>query len=151
MEWTLTFDASVPVPSVPPFTRGFLLDANGDNLAHTTFIYGRNGDEALIGDWDGDGFDTVGVRRGNVYFLSNDHKGALHVYDFGRVSDTPVVGDGDGNGTDTVSVKRGSVFYVNNSNTDPIAYELTIMGASSDVPAADDFSGDGTDEFGVYR
>ncbi|MCC8080505.1 MAG: hypothetical protein LIO80_00570, partial [Lachnospiraceae bacterium] len=34
--------------------------------------YGRATDEVLIGDWDGDGIDTVCVRRGNTCYFSND-------------------------------------------------------------------------------
>jgi hypothetical protein len=30
-----------------------------------SFIYGNPGDTVLVGDWNGDGTDTLAVRRGN--------------------------------------------------------------------------------------
>jgi hypothetical protein len=70
--------------------------------------YGRAGDEVFVGDWNGDGRDTLAVRRGKTYFIANTLAGgpADTVLDYGRAGDTTVVGDWDGNGTDTLGVHR---------------------------------------------
>ncbi|MCD8109540.1 MAG: hypothetical protein LUE14_05510, partial [Clostridiales bacterium] len=38
--------------------------SSGD--ADLVITYGRSADEVVVGDWDGDGIDTLAVRRGNV-------------------------------------------------------------------------------------
>src|SRR5690606_8499939 len=44
-----------------------------NDLRRTThvFTYGRPGDEVLVGDWDGDGVDTLAVRRGTSVHIAN--------------------------------------------------------------------------------
>ena len=74
----------------------------------TDNTYGRVADEVLVGDWDGDGRDTLGVRRGNSYYLKNTTTSGVAdiVMNYGRATDRVVVGDWDGNGTDTLGVYR---------------------------------------------
>ena len=62
----------------------------------------------IIGDWDGDGVDTLAVRRGNTYFFTNGTNGgqADDVITYGRVDDVILVGDWDGDGVDTLAVRR---------------------------------------------
>ena len=36
----------------------------------------------LVGDWDGDGTDTLAVRRGNRYFVKNSIGTGVADYDF---------------------------------------------------------------------
>src|SRR6476659_6733585 len=76
------------------------------------------GDVPLVGDWDGNGTATIGVRRGNVFHLRNSNTtGAADLaLAFGDAGDLPVVGDWDGNGTTTVGVWRNGAFYLRNSN-----------------------------------
>ncbi|TVP75143.1 MAG: hypothetical protein EA340_00400, partial [Nitriliruptor sp.] len=47
----------------------FLRFEHAGGSADASFWYGRSGDEPVAGDWDGDGQATVGVRRGNRFFL----------------------------------------------------------------------------------
>jgi hypothetical protein len=49
-----------------------------------THAYGRATDEVLVGDWDGDGVDTLAMRRGNRYYLKNDFLGGSAVVSYGR-------------------------------------------------------------------
>ena len=39
----------------------YTADAQGNTVM--SVAYGKPGDQLLIGDWDGDGIDTPGVRR----------------------------------------------------------------------------------------
>ena len=69
----------------------------------------------LVGDWDGDGVRSYGVRVGSrVVFYSENSVLAAPVVSLslGRVSDRVFVGDWDGDGRDTLALVRGrSVFY----------------------------------------
>ena len=68
-----------------------------------------------MGDWDGDGVRSYGVRVGSrVVFYSENSVLAAPVasLSLGRVSDRVFVGDWDGDGRDTLALVRGrSVFY----------------------------------------
>gem|GEM_PF-5459988 len=152
-EWTFTFDTTVPVPPVPPFTRGFLLDANGDGLADVASTFGRSGDEPLVGDWDGDGRDTIGVRRGAEFFLKNSlGQGPADVnFIYGRASDGVLVGDWNGDGTDTIAVVRGNKVFARNSLSAGLADVEFTFGRVGDTYLAGDWNGDGRDTVGVRR
>jgi hypothetical protein len=43
--------------------------------ANTRFSYGDRSDQAYVGDWDGNGTDTVLVRRGNTFYARNSNAG----------------------------------------------------------------------------
>jgi lipoprotein-anchoring transpeptidase ErfK/SrfK len=100
------------------------LGQNGGGLgaAESSHRFGNPSDVPFVGDFDGDGIDTVGLHRpstGNV-FLSNSHQaGAAAVqFVFGDPGDKMIAGDWDSNGLDTIAVYRPSngLFYVKNSN-----------------------------------
>jgi hypothetical protein len=42
------------------------------------FNRGEGDDVPLVGDWDGDGFDTVGLYRNGAWLLTDQHIDALH-------------------------------------------------------------------------
>ena len=71
--------------------------------------FGMPGDRDLVGDWDGDGVDTLGVRRGREFVVTNqpDGSGPYTTVAYGLDTDTPLVGDWDGNGTDTIGDPAG--------------------------------------------
>ncbi|WP_176554756.1 hypothetical protein, partial [Georgenia sp. 311] len=76
--------------------------------AHTLVPYGRATDAVLAGDWDGNGTDTLAVRRGSEYHIKNSMTAGVadRVVVYGRAGDSVTVGDWDGNGTDTLGVHR---------------------------------------------
>ena len=41
------------------------------------FRWGSAGDVPVVGDWDGDGFDTVGLYRNGAWLLTDEHVDAL--------------------------------------------------------------------------
>jgi len=58
----------------------------------------------MVGDWDGNGTDTVGIYNNNQFYLSNDNATVASHFYFGPGSPwTLMIGDWDGNGTDTVA------------------------------------------------
>ncbi|MCC8082395.1 MAG: DUF2075 domain-containing protein [Lachnospiraceae bacterium] len=101
-------------------------------LAELTKVsYGRSADEVLVGDWDGDGIDTLAVRRdGNIYYFSNsinNPNAEVTRVSYGRAADLVLVGDWDGDGIDTLAVRRnGNIYYFSNSISNPDA-DVTVV------------------------
>ena len=77
------------------------------------------GDVPVVGDWDGNGSATIGVKRANTFFLRNSNSSGVSdvALAYGDPGDLGLSGDWDGNGTDTVGVSRQGAFYLRNSNT----------------------------------
>ncbi|MGC5629389.1 SpaA isopeptide-forming pilin-related protein [Georgenia sp. Z1344] len=140
-----------PVPPTPG--RGFYLNDGWDIWADHEFSFGRPGDEVLVGDWDGDGSDTLAVRRGNAYFLSNSLYGGNADIEltFGRSGDTVLVGDWNGDGVDTFAVRRGNSYFLTNRHTGGDAETELDYGRANDQVLVGDYDGDGTDTFAVRR
>jgi N-acetylmuramoyl-L-alanine amidase len=109
-------------------------------------------DQRIVGDWDGDGVDTVGNFENGAWGLRNSHtRGAPDVSVlYGAPGYRPVVGDWDGNGTDTIGVYVGDTWYLRNSNT-PGPPDLVIRyGWTGVTPVVGDWDGNGTDTIGIY-
>jgi hypothetical protein len=105
------------------------LGRNGEGLgaADFDFFFGNPGDTPFIGDFDGDGIDTIGLYRestGFVYFTNTLATGSADLsFFFGNPGDQILAGDWDGDGDDTVGVYRPSTgrVYVNLDNTNGAA------------------------------
>jgi hypothetical protein len=133
--------------------RGFYLADDWDSTADHEFSFGRVGDEILAGDWDGDGRDTLAVRRGNAFFLTNSTTGgyADATLTFGRAGDDVLVGDWDGDGNDSLAVHRGRSVYLRPDLDPGSAVDVVNFGRESDSLLAGDWDGDGVDSFAVRR
>ena len=112
----------------------------------------------MVGDWDGDGYDEVGVHRGSMWYLDMDGNGRWNLpgdqyFRFGIVGDEPLVGDWDGDGADEVGVHRGSAWYLDTdcSHSWTAGDQYFRFGIPGDDPLVGDWDGDGTDEIGVHR
>ncbi len=163
--WYFDIDASnLDVPPPPDADTVAVQDPRTgiwtlrDRLGSTTsFYFGNPKDIPFIGDWDGDGVQTVGLYRestGYLFLRNSNTQGIadIEIY-FGDPGDLPIAGDWDGNGTDTVGVYRRSegMFYLRNSNTQGVGDVAISFGDPGDVPLAGDWNGDGIDTIGVYR
>src|SRR5438067_2190393 len=67
-----------PPKPPPPKThlvtaQWFLRSSSTSGAADIAFPYGAPGDLPIVGDWDGDGVDTVGVVRGSLFLLRNSN------------------------------------------------------------------------------
>jgi len=166
--WSHTFDArphpATPVPvkptptkpapaPVPELTHGFFLNDAWTAKANHMFQYGRPTDDVLLGDWNGDGVDTIMVRRGNQYFVNNKLGGgqAEHVFTYGRSGDTVLVGDWDGDGVDTLAVRRGNAYHVKNDTKSGVADKVIAYGRANDTVLVGDWDGNGSDTLAVRR
>jgi hypothetical protein len=133
--------------------RGFYLADDWDSTADHEFSFGRVGDEILAGDWDGDGRDTLAVRRGNAFFLTNSTTGgyADATLTFGRAGDDVLVGDWDGDGNDSLAVHRGRSVYLRPDLDPGSAVDVVNFGRESDSLLAGDWDGDGVDTLAARR
>jgi len=136
-------------------------------VADFNFFFGDPGDEVFIGDWNGDGVDTLGVNRGGHMFLTDTNgSGGAPVptaYDFffGVDGDRAFGGDADGDGDDGVFLYRGSgpgagfVYFTNETPVGPGGVASTadffFFGIASDQFASGDWNGDGVDTSGIFR
>ncbi|MDD9205361.1 hypothetical protein PU560_02630, partial [Georgenia sp. 10Sc9-8] len=122
----------------------YFLSDSFSAASNVDFRYGRAGDQVYVGDWDGDGEDTLAIRRGAEFHLTNSLEGgsADRVVTYGRASDTVLVGDWNGNGTDTFAVRRGNEYHVKNSLTGGSADRAFRYGRSPDTVLVGDWDGD---------
>ena len=99
----------------------------------------------LAGDWNGDGFDTIGVFRpsNGVVFLNNTNVGGIAdiAINYGLPGDKPVVGDWNNDGIDSIGVYRGDTFYLRNSNTAGFADLVATLSEPGDLPVAGNWDG----------
>jgi uncharacterized protein YkwD len=150
--WVTVRFAKGTLPAPDPGTYA-LRNALSAGTPDARFDYGLATDRPNAGDWDGDGVDTVAVRRGATFYLRNSNSGgpSHHVFTYGRAGDTPIYGDWNGDGKDTIGVRRGNVFYLRNSNSGGPAHVAVVYGSASDAPIVGDWNGDGRDTVGVKR
>lgn len=120
----------------------------------------------VMGDWDGDGKDTVGLYRRDTgqFFLKNENReGAENLvvtFNSGLSNSVPVVGDWNNDGLDSLGVydpvarqfmlSDTEVSGTGNQTVDTIHYNI-VLGSGSVYPLAGDWDGDGKDSVGVYR
>jgi hypothetical protein len=121
--------------------------------ANIELAYGDHADEVYVGDWDGNGSDTLMVRRGNAFHARNSAtSGAADVvFSYGDRGDTVLVGDWDGNGSDTLAVRRGSTFFVKNSVSTGTADTVFVYGDPGDTVLVGDWDGQAGDTLMVRR
>jgi len=121
------------------------LGANDGGLgaAEFSYIFGNPGDKPFVGDFDGDGIDTLGLHRestGFVYFRQTHTQGNADAeFFFGDPADRLVAGDwGVVDGEDTPAIFRpsNSTFFFRYTNTQGIADETLVFGASTFLPIA---------------
>ena len=110
-------------------------DGAGLGAADYSFEFGNPGDAPFVGDFDGDGVDSVGLYRestGFVYFRNaNTTGGADLSFFFGDPGDRILAGDWDGDGDDTVAVYRPSTgrLYVSLENAAGKAHWTGTIGS----------------------
>jgi glucose/arabinose dehydrogenase len=138
---------SVYRPSEARFYIVNELGQNGGNLgfAEFSYLFGVPGDVPVVGDWNGDGVDTPGLRRpgnGFVYLRNTNTAGFADLsYFFGIGGDIPISGDWNDDGTDNVGLYRPSnrTYYLRNSHTTGVAQASFVLGEAGSTPVAGDF------------
>lgn len=120
--------------------------------------WGSPADLPVIGDWNGDGFDELGVYSGGTWFLDvNGDRAfdpATEVFGWGAPGWIPVVGDWNGDGiTDLGVVDPSTSTWFRDVNGDlafDAATEIQGWGSPGDTPVVGDWNGSGSDSIGVF-
>ncbi len=137
----------------PSEQRFYIINHLGKNngglgAADYSFLFGNPGDTPVVGDWDGDGIDEVGLYRessGFFYYRTTLTTGvAAGQFYFGNPGDRFVVGDwGISDGRDTPAVFRPypmpSTLYFRHTLTPGAADSQFSWGGPNWLPVAGDF------------
>ncbi|NEK58017.1 hypothetical protein GCU56_09045 [Geodermatophilus sabuli] len=131
----------------------YFLNDRFTGIATQVFHYGEPRDSVLLGDWNGDGVDTLAVRRGNTFHLreQNTTGPADSSFTYGDPGDAVLVGDWDGDGRDTLAVRRGNLYFVKNTLQTGFADTTFGYGDPGDVVLVGDWDGDRADSLTVRR
>ncbi len=150
-----------------PSTRQFLLDVNGDCALN----FGAGGDlgcrfigldgEPIIGDWNGDGDDDIGLYDNRLFRMDLDESCSWTpatdaVALFGLSGDTPIIGDWNADGDDDIGIYRPSnrIYLMDRDESGtwtPPGDLGCLFGLSGDTPIIGDWNSDGDDQIGAYR
>jgi hypothetical protein len=166
---TATATATVTVTATPSGARRdtigvykggqwWLRNQNSTGAPDIVTVFGNPADLPVVGDWNGDSVDTLGLYRvGEARFiLSDSNTSPITSYNFvfGIPGDSPMSGRWDiqtvGNG---VGVYRGSngLLYLKRVKTNGFSDYAMLFGNPGDVGVAGDWNNDGFDSIGVYR
>ncbi len=156
------------VEEIAPPTRGqrWLLNNRTDGSVSDLILFNTQvlpaGWTPIVGDWNGDGFDTSGFfdPLGGEFFLNNSRNGwdASSVISFTTgplaAGVIPLTGDWDNSGRDTPGFydPATQTFVLSNSTTAWVAepaFAATTVSARW-LPIAGDWNGDGVDTVGLY-
>lgn len=129
----------------PSEARFYIIDRLGSadgglGTADRDYAFGDIGDVPFAGDFNGDGIDTVGVRRpttGTVHLRNVHAPGAADLsFTFGDPGDVVVLGDWGGDGVDTVGVFRTAEarFHLRFTNTPGPGDIDFLFGESTFIP-----------------
>ncbi len=148
----------------PTTGRWSLRNANSAGAADRSFVFDPNADAPfdwpVVGDWDGDGVDTVGVwNRGRWRLRNTNSPGSADLdFSYGGSDPTrrPVVGDWNGDGVDTVGVRDHSTkeWILRNTNDAGRGDLKFTFGPAAElgrplIAVVGDWNGDGVDSIGV--
>lgn len=145
-------EAPEPEQAPPAFNGTFLLNNQADGAADIRVNFGNPEDVPVAADWNGDGYDTVGVFRNGAWYRTNQNDLVpvdAVTFNFGVPGDVPVPGDWNNDDIDTNGVFRNGVWYISNDNGG-LAHAFTF-GQPGDIPVVGDWNNDGTDTPGVFR
>ena len=131
----------------PSESAVYVVDRLGDGAgglgpADYSFVFGDPGDRPVVGDFDGDGTDTIGLHRpstGFFYYRDSNSSGVAHrSFYYGDPGDRIIAADWSGDGVDTVGLFRPSRsrFYLRFVNAAGVADVEFPWGDPDLIPVA---------------
>ena len=131
------------------------------NVAELIKKYGNSTWFPVAGDWNGDGFSTVGLYNqvsGIFYLRNSNDAGPAHIsFRYGPVNNNwlPVAGDWDGNGIHTIGLfdPVSATYHLRNSNNAGAAHISFRYGARNAgwLPLVGDWNGNSVHTIGLYQ
>lgn len=125
------------------------------------------GDIPIVGDWDGNGFDEIGVFRpkeddsnqSTFYLDLHNDTTEVRAVDFSYwPQDIPIVGDWDGDEDDDIGGYSSSnyTFYLYTINREQVPWTAEFfaeipLGDPFEYPVIGDWDRDGDDDIGIFR
>ncbi len=146
--------------------KWFLRNSHTEGSANVMVRFAGVGGHPIVGDWDGDGTDSVGTfdAQSERWRLARDGTSGtlLAERNFTTTMLTDVLvsgvsGDWNGDGQDTIGLydPATGTFFLRNSNTPGPADVMFSFGESQPrrfvVALAGDWNGDGVDTVGLFR
>jgi stage II sporulation protein D len=121
--------------------------------ARIRYAFGAPGDRAVVGDWNGDGKDSVAVVHRGVWCLRNAlSSGPCSArFSYGGPADQPVAGRWRGGRVDGIGIVRDGRWRLRLTPTGGPAQIALTWGGKGDQFVTGDWNGDGTDSQGVVR
>lgn len=137
----------------------YLRNTNTTGPADISVVYGGAAThQPIVGDWDGDGVDSIGVYDTATGLLqlrnSNSSGPPDYVFTFGNPGDAAFAGRWTGSAThDGVGVYRNSngILYLRNALSTGYSDFFMIFGNPGDTGFAGDWNGDAVASVGIYR
>jgi len=137
----------------------WVFDYNFDGVADFTTTFGQAGDTPVVGDWNGDGLDEIGVMMpsasGNVWMLDMNGNG---VFDAGDSTFTygadagaiAIAGDWDGDGTSELGFTTPDNLWHLDLNGDHVdgSGEALDTQYNRSISVVGDWTGDGISNLG---
>jgi alpha-glucosidase len=156
---------NTPVPARPDtvgvYKQGMWYLRNSNTTGGADIIAAFGGDASdlpVVGDWNGDSVDTIGVYRNSAgfFFLSDSNTSPAVNYTvlFGNPGDTPFAGRWDNTMSGSgIGVYRNSngILYQKKQLVTGFDDFFAIFGNPGDSGFAGDWNGDGYDSIGIYR
>lgn len=136
----------------------YLRNSNTPGAADIVVPFGSPGNLPVVGDWNGDGVDTVGayiVELGVFILRDSNTAGAPdHAFVMGNPGDEPIAGKWDATMTVSgIGVYRPSngLLFARRTLTNGYADYTMVLGNPGDHGMAGDWDGNGYDSVGVFR
>ncbi len=132
--------------------------SNSSGSADISVAFGSAGMYPVVGDWTGQGIDTIGVydrAHGNFSLRNSNTPGSANeVLTLGNKGDQPLAGRWSKTATHSgVGVFRptNGLIYLKNVLTTGFADYVMVLGNPGDIGIAGDWTGKGYDTPGVFR